>query len=197
MFREILKVLALVIFVISAFLVYIFFIGENPVWKRHVMDRVEDARKMVGFPSRAPERGLNEPGMVAAGHKVKKLRVEPVLIETQGGIITIQTEIADKKEDQITGLMYRKAMGADEGMLFVYEVVQDITMWMKNTVLPLDMVFISSDGRISHIAYSAQPFALDIIPSNGPAKAVLEINAGIADKLGIKVGDKVLHSVFK
>ncbi len=126
----------------------------------------------------------------------KKLRVEAVIIKTKDGPVIIQAEIADSKNDQIIGLMHRKTMADEEGMLFVYEQVQDITMWMQNTILPLDMVFISKNGKISHIAYSAQPFSLDIISSNGPAKAVLEIKAGIADKLKLKVGDKVNHAAF-
>ncbi len=200
MVKEILKVLALVTSVISAFLVYVFFMSEDPAWKRHITEQFEEVVETVGLKSAlisGQDRAETESDEAAMGHKIKKLHVEPVLIKTQAGTITIQAEIADKKEDQITGLMYRKTMGADEGMLFVYEVVQDITMWMRNTLLPLDMVFISKDGYISHIAYSAQPMSLDIISSNGEAKAVLEINEGIADKLGMKIGDKVIHSAFK
>ncbi len=137
------------------------------------------------------------PSMPDTTKPQKKLRVEAVIFKTKDGPVIIQAEIADAKNAQTIGLMHRDTMADEEGMLFVYEQEQEMTMWMRNTILPLDMIFISKQGKISHIAYSAQPFSLDIISSNGLARAVLEVNAGIADKLKLKVGDKVNHAAFQ
>jgi uncharacterized membrane protein (UPF0127 family) len=94
------------------------------------------------------------------------------------------------------GLMFRRFMPADRGMLFDFKSEQSVMMWMKNTYIPLDMVFIRRDGTVSHVAENAEPLSERIIPSDGPAYAVLEINAGLARQLGIAPGDKVRHSLF-
>jgi uncharacterized membrane protein (UPF0127 family) len=88
-------------------------------------------------------------------------------------------------------------MPADRGMLFDFKTEQPVMMWMKNTYLPLDMIFISRDGHVSHVAENAEPLSERIISSNGAVYAVLEVNAGTAAKLGIKPGDRVEHVLFK
>ena len=95
------------------------------------------------------------------------------------------------------GLMFRRSMAPDHGMLFDFERDEPVTMWMKNTYLPLDMVFIRPDGTISRIAADTEPLSTTIIPSGSPVVAVLELNAGTAAKLGIKAGDRIEHPLFK
>ena len=93
--------------------------------------------------------------------------------------------------------MFRRSLAADRGMLFDFAQVEPVSMWMKNTYLPLDMLFIRSDGTISHIAENTEPLSTRVIPSGGPVLAVLELNAGSAKRLGIKPGDRVEHPLFK
>ncbi len=94
------------------------------------------------------------------------------------------------------GLMTRKSMPENTGMLFRFDEARPIQMWMKNTYIPLDMVFLNGTGRISHIHRSAEPHSLAIIDSNGPARFVLEINAGEADSSGLAVGTQLHHPWF-
>jgi len=105
-------------------------------------------------------------------------------------------ELALTPEQQSQGLMFRKSMAADAGMLFIYERPQDITMWMRNTLIPLDMIFIGADGRVVRIAERAVPQSLATISSGEPALGVLEVNGGTAARLGLKRGDLVRHSAF-
>jgi uncharacterized protein len=107
---------------------------------------------------------------------------------------TIELALSDRQ--QMQGLMFRRTMPPDAGMLFDYRTPTQITMWMKNTFIPLDMIFIGADGRIVHIAERAVPHSEEIIPSVKPARAVLEVNGGTAQRLGIKVGDLVLSEVI-
>jgi len=124
------------------------------------------------------------------------LPVEAITIDTAKGRHAFQVEVAADRESQARGLMYRRAMAADAGMLF--ELHQDvfISFWMKNTFLPLDMVFIRADGTVSSIEPNAVPFSTDPIPSTEPVRAVLEINGGLAHDLGIKPGDRVHAAIF-
>ncbi len=114
-------------------------------------------------------------------------------IRTAGGkthpfIVELAVDDAQREH----GLMFRKQMDPDHGMLFDFGTVRQVSMWMENTVLALDMVFIQPDGTISHIRENAVPFSRDIIDSRGPVKYVLELNAGRTRALGIKIGDKVI-----
>ena len=95
------------------------------------------------------------------------------------------------------GLMFRKNMPKDRGMLFDFKTEQPVMMWMKNTYLPLDMVFISRNGKVVNVAENAEPLSEAIIASDGPVFAVLEVNAGEARQIGVKPGDEVHHSMFK
>ncbi len=115
---------------------------------------------------------------------------------TQTGAHKINVEVADNDSERSTGLMFRSSIGADEGMLFLYDREQDISMWMKNTYIPLDMIFVRRDGLISHIETNTEPFSERIIPSEGPALAVIEMAGGSANRLGLKPGDKVRHPAF-
>lgn len=122
---------------------------------------------------------------------------EALTIRTSSGAHDFRVELATTQEQQSTGLMYRRKMPGDEGMLFVYPSDAPVSMWMKNTFIPLDMFFIGSDGRITHIAERTVPQSTELIGSNGPVRAVLELNGGTASRLGIKPGDRVVHRVFR
>jgi uncharacterized membrane protein (UPF0127 family) len=103
---------------------------------------------------------------------------------------TFRVEVARTEDQQARGLMFRTEMGADEGMIFPEEPPRRPSFWMKNTVIPLDIIFVGTDGRILNIV-NALPYDLTPLPAEGLASAVLELNGGRADQLGIKAGDKV------
>ncbi len=106
-------------------------------------------------------------------------------------------ELAQTPQEQMRGLMHRTEMAEDAGMLFVFETEREARFWMKNTLIPLDMVFIKVDGIIHRIHENAIPHDLTGVPSEGPVKAILELNGGVSAKLGLQKGDKVRHSVFE
>ena len=116
---------------------------------------------------------------------------EPLVIHTGGSAYKFEVEVVTTPETREQGLMYRKAMAANAGMLFIYPGEQPVSFWMKNTLIPLDMLFVKADGSIAHIAHNAVPMDETPIDSGAAVKAVLEINGGIANALGIKEGDKV------
>ena len=118
-------------------------------------------------------------------------------IHTGNGVRSLSVEIADSPTAQARGLMYRQKLAANTGMLFLYAGPQEITMWMRNTYISLDMVFIKNDGRIHRIARHTEPFSEALINSEGLVTAVLEIAAGEAEALGVKIGDMVTHLHFK
>ncbi len=105
-------------------------------------------------------------------------------------------EIAKTADQRNRGLMFRKTMAQKSGMLFLFSEFQDITMWMKNTYIPLDILFLNQNGRIVHIAKSTVPESLDHIFAPVPSISVLELNAGVTSSLNIKVGDKIEHPFF-
>jgi uncharacterized membrane protein (UPF0127 family) len=117
-------------------------------------------------------------------------------IETAGGKHRFVIEEAKTDAQMEQGLMYRRSMPADAGMLFEYRRPQIMSFWMKNTLIPLDMLFIAPDGRIADIHERAVPLVLEPINSAVPALAVLELNGGTVARLGIKRGDRVLHPMF-
>lgn len=126
-------------------------------------------------------------------HPVSGLEVIPVTITRKDGTShVIQAEFAVKDADKGRGLMFRTEMGADEGMLFDYEDAPGpLSFWMRNTVLPLDLIFIDPERRVLNIAANAKPYSEDRILAAGVAGAVLELNAGRAAELGIAPGDQL------
>ncbi|MBI1384689.1 MAG: DUF192 domain-containing protein [Rhizobiales bacterium] len=120
---------------------------------------------------------------------------EAVVIETASGPVSFEAEIARTPSEQAKGLMFRQSLGEREGMLFVYPR-QVASMWMKNTYISLDMLFIDEHGRIVRIARETEPFSAAIITSGTPVTGVLEIGGGLARRLGIAVGDRVRHPHF-
>lgn len=118
---------------------------------------------------------------------------DALVIEASGGPVRFQVEIADTPEERARGLMFRDALPPDAGMLFVYPHEQVISMWMRNTLIPLDMLFIGADGRVVNIRERAVPGSTETIPSAGPVRAVLELNGGTVARLKLKPGDRVRH----
>jgi uncharacterized membrane protein (UPF0127 family) len=123
--------------------------------------------------------------------------VQPLEIVTKSGVQMFSVEMATTDKERETGLMYRKELADGRGMLFDFTPEQQVSMWMKNTFLSLDMIFIRADGRILRIAENTEPQSTKIIPSGGPAKGVLEVIAGTARKYGIVPGDQIVHPLFK
>ena len=120
-----------------------------------------------------------------------------VTVETaSGGRFRFNVELAETSAQQAQGLMYREKMAEDAGMLFINSQERLASFWMKNTLIPLDMIFIAADGRIVNIHERAVPHSLDSINSKAPVLGILEINGGMAARLGIRPGDRVLHSTF-
>jgi uncharacterized membrane protein (UPF0127 family) len=114
-------------------------------------------------------------------------------IETAGGVHSFDIEVATNDAQRARGLMFRNEMAPDAGMLFVYRRDRVLTMWMANTYLPLDMLFIGGDGRIVSITRNTIPLSRTTISSRKRARAVLELNAGTARRLGINAGDRVVY----
>ncbi len=111
-------------------------------------------------------------------------------IVTKSGVQVFSVEIVTTEEEKTTGLMYRKKLADRKGMLFDFSPEQDVSMWMKNTYIPLDMIFIRADGRILRIAENTEPLSTKIISSGGLVTRVLEVVAGTAKKYGIMPGDR-------
>ena len=125
---------------------------------------------------------------------------QPPLANFKHGELTItgsdgshkfSVELATDNAQREQGLMFRQTMAPDAGMLFLYDSSQPVAMWMENTYIPLDMLFIAADGHIVNIRQRAVPHSRENISSDGPVKAVLELNGGIVSRLGIKPGDTV------
>jgi hypothetical protein len=121
----------------------------------------------------------------------KKLRVERLDIVTMAGVQHFKVEVADTFATRERGLMYRRRLAADRGMLFDFKTVQPVSFWMKNTLIPLDMVFIGADGRIVSIARNATPLSETPIASSGPVLDVLELRGGRAAEIEAAPGDRV------
>lgn len=121
---------------------------------------------------------------------------QPLTFITSAGQHKITVEVADDDNERNTGLMFRKSIGDDEGMIFLYPGEEDISMWMKNTYISLDMIFVRSNGTISRIETGTEPFSESVISSGGKVLAVIEMKAGSARRLGLKAGDKVSYPAF-
>lgn len=115
---------------------------------------------------------------------------------TSGGAHEITIEVAGTPETREHGLMQRRAMPADHGMLFDFDGSRPVTMWMKDTLIPLDMLFMDGSGVVTRVKQRAQPESLDLIPSGGPVRYVLELNGGAVDRYGVKTGDRLRHPII-
>ena len=123
---------------------------------------------------------------------------EPLTIVTRAGRHAFSVEVARNDADRAQGLMFRRSLAPDRGMLFDFGggPPQPIAMWMKNTYIPLDMVFIRPNGTIARVAENAEPLSTRVISSGEPVSAVLEVAGGTAARLGIRPGDTVEHPLF-
>jgi uncharacterized membrane protein (UPF0127 family) len=115
------------------------------------------------------------------------------VLKTDTGDHRYSVERATTVGERARGLMFRRNLPQTHGMLFLYDPPQNIGMWMRNTYIPLDMVFIDATGRVHRIETHTQPFSTDLIPSGGDVAGVLELNAGQADEIGLKPGDAVIY----
>src|ERR1700682_5841027 len=131
-----------------------------------------------------------------AGSSARAASVQPLEIVTRNGGQGFSVEMATTEQEKETGLMYRKELSDGKGMLFDFSPEQQVSMWMKNTYISLDMIFIRADGRILRIAENTEPLSTRIIASGGLAKGVLEVIGGTARKYGIQPGDRVAHPLF-
>ncbi len=113
------------------------------------------------------------------------------------GSRTFSIEIADDPDEQARGLMFRPALPADAGMLFIFDPPRPANFWMRNTMIPLDMIFIDDAGRVESIAERTDPYSERASSSQGDVRAVLEINGGLSSTLGIGPGDQVVHPAFQ
>ena len=127
------------------------------------------------------------------GQAAEKSVVE---IVTKTGVHSFSVELVDNDADRAKGLMHRRSLPEGTGMLFDFHREQDVSFWMSNTYIPLDMIFIRADGRIHRIAENTVPLSLEQVPSRGPVRGVLEVIAGTSRKLGIAPGDRVAHPIF-
>jgi uncharacterized membrane protein (UPF0127 family) len=118
-------------------------------------------------------------------------------IASKTGVHIFSVEVVDNDADRAKGLMYRRELPEGRGMLFDFHRDQDVSFWMQNTYIPLDMIFIRGDGRILRIEENTEPLSTRMIPSRGPVRAVLEVIGGTSRKLGIAPGDRVASPIFR
>jgi uncharacterized protein len=119
-----------------------------------------------------------------------------LVIEASGGRFEFRVELAKTPAERARGLMFRESLADDHGMLFDFGHPQPVAMWMRNTLIPLDILFIRSDGRISRIARDAQPLSDRILESGEPVRAVLELRGGLTAERDIEPGDRIIHPLF-
>ena len=131
------------------------------------------------------------PGGSPAAQQLQQLE-----IASKNGVHIFGVEMAVTPEEQARGLMFRRELPEKQGMLFDFGREQPTSFWMKNTYIPLDMIFIRADGRILRVAENTVPHSEELVSSGGPVRAVLEVIAGTAKKLGIAPGDRVTHPIF-
>ena len=122
--------------------------------------------------------------------------LEPLTIETGAGVHAIEVEVARTAAERGVGLMHRTELAPERGMLFDFGATRQVTMWMKNTLIPLDMFFADEDGRIVTIAERTTPLSEKRIRSGQPVRFVLEMIGGSAERLGIAVGDRLRHTLI-
>jgi uncharacterized membrane protein (UPF0127 family) len=138
-------------------------------------------------------------GATAIGQirRLQTFEKDKLAIRTKAGRHEFNIEIARRRHQHAQGLMFRRHLAADAGMLFLYRETQRASMWMKNTYVPLDMIYIDRQGTIVGYYERAIPGSLEVITSKHPVNAVLEVNSGTVSRLKIAVGDKVIHSAFE
>ena len=152
---------------------------------RHALKRILSAISVLAIMVLGPASSAFAPDL------------QPLEIVSKTGVHTFAVEMAVTPEEQAKGLMFRKKLPEGQGMLFDFQSEKPATFWMKNTYVSLDMIFIRANGTILRIAENTVPLSEALVPSGGPVRAVLEVVAGTASRLGIAPGDRVAHPIFK
>jgi uncharacterized membrane protein (UPF0127 family) len=135
--------------------------------------------------------------MLLASPSLARTQTEVLTIVTSSGRHAFEVEIADSETEKAMGLMFRRSLPRRSGMLFLHDRAGELTMWMKNTFISLDMIFIRGNGVVHRVVRGTEPFSEDIISSQGNVMAVLEVAAGVADEIGLKPGDRIVCRAFK
>ncbi len=160
------------------------------------MDRRGFLRAGLGLTALAASPGALAPGEARAQRGLLRFSRAPLAIESGRAVHRFTVELALTERQQSQGLMFRRRMARDAGMLFVYRTPRVITMWMRNTYIPLDMIFIAADGTIDRIVERTIPLSAETISSGRRVIGVLELNAGVAARLGLSRGDRVRAAVL-
>jgi uncharacterized membrane protein (UPF0127 family) len=135
-------------------------------------------------------------GVAAPARAQEAGPTEPFLVVTASGPIQLQLEIADENAERQKGLMFRRSLAERSGMLFDFGETRPVFMWMKNTHISLDMLFVAADGRIVRIARRTTPESTETVASGEPVHGVIELAGGAAEQLGIREGDVVARPLF-
>jgi hypothetical protein len=151
-------------------------------------------RRALLLASLVPAAALAQPGVSGPQPRLPTERL--TILARDGRRLDFTVEMALAPEQQMIGLMFREEVKPEEGMLFDWVESRESAMWMRNTLVSLDMVFIAADGRIHRIAERTVPRSLATVSSRGPVRATLELAAGTAERLDIRVGDRVQHRLF-
>jgi uncharacterized membrane protein (UPF0127 family) len=147
---------------------------------------------LVACNATAPSDAIAQrPAADASALSPAGLQLVPLTIDSKGKRHTFTVEVAGTSQEQAQGLMFRTELAPDAGMIFPFPTLKPASFWMKNTVIPLDIIFVRADGSIESIAANTTPYSLDAVSSQGPVAAVLELAGGRAAQLGIKPGDIV------
>jgi uncharacterized protein len=139
---------------------------------------------------------LTGPSGLSVGAELAQFPTSELTIVSSTGRHQFKVEIAETQAQMTQGLMFRRSLAPDAGMLFDYKEPTVATMWMRNTLIPLDMLFVDAQGRIVNIHQRAVPQSLDLIAAAAPVRAVIELNGGTAARLSIEPGDRVVHPIF-
>ncbi len=157
-----------------------------------VASRTGQGSPARGFRRSVAAAALAVTAVFSAG-RVSAADLERLEVRTAGGTRVFSVEVVDTDETRARGLMFRTEMAADRGMLFDFKREESVAFWMKNTYLPLDMIFVRADGRIRSIATDTTPLSEEPVSAGGPVRFVLEVNAGTTARLGIRPGDTLVH----
>jgi uncharacterized protein len=149
----------------------------------------------AGLAGCAADPALAQPS-ACPGAANPTLKIESLEIVTSRRLVKLQVEVADTERTRTQGLMCRRAVPAGGGMLFDFKTSSPRAFWMRNTLIPLDMLFITEGGVVLNIARNTRPLSDEPVPSAGPVRAVLELAGGRAAEFGILPGDKVRHRIF-
>ncbi|MFN4282112.1 MAG: DUF192 domain-containing protein [Alphaproteobacteria bacterium] len=153
--------------------------------------------RFILFAALALAPALAPPAAAQSAPGLLQFKTDKLSIRTADGKThAFKVELATTPAERAQGLMFRRSLAPDAGMLFDFGRSEPVAMWMENTLIPLDMLFIAADGRVVNIAQRAVPFDRTPIPSKGPVKGVLELPGGTAARLGLKAGDVVQHAIF-